>query len=191
MRHYILIAASFGLAAACTDSEMGPTAPDPAPLRTTSLAAPQSAAAAVTTRTEFQGFICFGTSAGGYEWTTNGGVWHFRNGQNVNRWVTGNPLIDGVEHNVADMNLNLKNGTGTIHLDVSVKPDAVNGTWEIRQTVQFRGFEPVSTKGVGHGTGDLQGMTLKFIAQGAAPIPEACGPGGGFGPAIQGVITSP
>src|SRR2546423_15512201 len=151
MRHYILIAALFGLAAACTDRQMGPTAPR---------APSADVAATASTQTAFQGFICFGTSAGGYERTTNGGTWHFRNGQNVNRWVTGNPLIDGVEHNVAGMNLDLKNGTGTIHLDESVKPDAVNGTWEIRETVQFRGFEPVSAMGVGHGTGDLEGMTI-------------------------------
>jgi hypothetical protein len=127
----------------------------------------------------------------GKEWISRGGVYHFRNGENVNRWVTGNPLVDGVEHNVADMNLNLKNGTGTIHLDLSVKPDAVNGTWEIRQTVQFRDFNAVRTTGVGHGTGELQGLTLKFTAEGAAPILAACGPEGGFGPAIQGVISGP
>ena len=182
MRYHIIVAALLGLTAGCTDRQTrltGPRAPS------------ADLVAAVPAQTGFQGFICFGTSTGGYDWTTNGGTWHFRNGQNQNRWVTGNPLIDGVETNVADMNLNLKNGTGTIHLDESVKPDAVNGTWEIRETVQFRGGALVSASGVGHGTGDLQGMTIKFTAQGAAPIPEACGPDGAFGPAIQGVITAP
>lgn len=179
MRYYMAIAVALG-ATACSDRP------------TSLLMAPYGQAAEIATtiapRTEFQGFICLGTSAGGKEWINPGGVYHFRNGENVNRWVTGNPLIDGAENNVADMNLNLKNGTGTIHLDLSVKPDAVSGTWEIRQTVQFRDFEPISVSGVGHGTGELQGLTLKFTGEGPAPIPEACGPDGGFGPAIQGVI---
>lgn len=183
MRYYIAIAVALG-ATACSDR---PTSPIATPSRPSA-----DIQATFAPRTEFQGFICFGsTVVQGKEWISHGGVYHFRNGENVNRWVTGNPLIDGVENNVADMNLNLKNGTGTIHLDLSVRPDAVNGTWEIRQTVQFRDFEPVGTSGVGHGTGELQGLTLKFTAEGAAPIPEACGPEGGFGPAIQGVILGP
>jgi len=183
MRYPMLIAVALG-ATACSD---GPTSP-----MTTVSGRAASSVATLVPRIEFQGFICFGvTTVQGNEWISHGGVYHFRNGENLNRWVTGNPLVDGVEHNVADENLNLKNGTGTIHLDLSVKPDAVDGTWEIRQTVQFRDFEVVDTRGVGHGTGELHGLTLKFTAEGAAPIPGACGTEGGFGPAIQGVILGP
>ncbi len=161
---------------------------DSSPLTAT---APQSAlrasvAAAPASSTEFDGFINFCVSDDPSRFMiTPGGTLHFT-ASNENRWVTGNPLIDGVEHNTVAANINLKNGEGVVHLDLSLKPDAVNGTWEIKQQLSLP--ERVSG-GVGYGTGDLQGMTIKFTTSPAAGT-SVCNPDMPKAP-VHGVILSP
>ena len=161
---------------------------DSSPLRST---APQgslraSVAAAGAPSTEFDGFVNFCVSDDPTRFKiTPGETLHF-SASNENRWVTGNPLIDGVEHNTVAANINLKNGQGVVHLDLSLKPDAVNGTWEIKQQLSLP--ERVSS-GVGHGTGDLQGMTIKFTTEPGGGT-SVCNPDMPRG-AVHGVILSP
>ena len=142
--------------------------------------------AAPASRTEFEGFInfCVSNPPGTFR-ITPGGTLHFTP-SNENRWVTGNPLIDGIEHNAVSAIIDLKTGQGVAHLDVSLKPDAVNGTWEIHQELRLP--ERVST-GVGHGTGDLQGMTIKFTTS-AADGTSVCNPDMPRG-AVHGEILLP
>ena len=103
-----------------------PTAPNPArPTAPGALRA--SVAAAAASSTEFDGFINFCHNAGliGFR-ATPGGTVHF-GVANENRWVTGNPLIDGLEHNTGDANIN-PYGQVVVRLQNSLKPDAVNGS---------------------------------------------------------------
>jgi hypothetical protein len=90
---------------------------DSSPLRAT---APQaalrsSAAAALASSTEFDGFDNNCSSADLTKFNaTPGGTVHFRV-SNENSWVTGNPLIDGVESNTGVANIN-SSGQGIVHL---------------------------------------------------------------------------
>src|SRR4029077_17187707 len=102
-----------------------------------------------------------------------------------NRWVTGNSLIDGVERNTGAANFN-NTGQGVVHLTSSLKPDAVNGSWEIQTQLSLPDFVG---SGVGHGTGELQGMTIKYTFDLAAG-PSVCMPDGPKGH-VHGVILSP
>jgi len=162
-----------------------PTAPNLGRL-TASQALRGSVAAAPAANTEFDGFInfCHPSDPTGFR-VTPGGTVHF-GVSNENRWVTGNPLIDGVEHNTGAAKIN-PFGKLVVSLQNSLKPDAVNGTWEIVQ--QFRipdGF----TTGVGHGTGDLLGMTIKFTTDPIAGRESVCNPDM-LSARVYGVILSP
>jgi hypothetical protein len=161
---------------------------DSSPLNSTAprVALRASVAAAPTSSTEFNGFINFCHSADliGFR-VTPGGTVHF-GVSNENRWVTGNSLIDGVEHNTGGANIN-PNGQLVVHLANSLKPDAVNGTWEIVQ--QVRVPDGAST-GVGHGTGDLQGMTIKFTTDPTFVPTSVCNPDM-LKAGVHGVILSP
>jgi hypothetical protein len=142
-------------------------------------------AAAAASSTEFDGFDnnCFSAELTKFN-ATPGGTVHFRV-SNENRWVTGNSLIDGIESNTGAANFN-NTGQGVVHLDSSLKPDAVNGTWEIQTHLSLPDFVG---SGVGHGTGDLQGMTIKFTFELAAG-PSDCNSEGPKGH-LHGVILSP
>jgi hypothetical protein len=161
---------------------------DSSPLRPT---APQvalrvSAAAAGASSTQFDGFInfCHPADPTGFR-VTPGGTVHF-GVSNENRWVTGNPLIDGIEHNTGNATINPQ-GQLVVNLDNSLKPDAVNGTWEIKQHLRIG--DGVST-GVGHGTGDLQGMTIKFTTDPFFVPTSVCNPDQ-LKAGVHGVILSP
>lgn len=160
-----------------------PTAPNLARL-TEPQALFASAAATPASSAEFDGYdnACQGEATGFR--ATPGGTVHFRV-SNENRWVTGNPLIDGVERNTGVANFG-STGGGVVHLTSSLKPDAVNGTWEIQTHLSLPDFVGF---GVGHGTGDLQGMTIKFTFDLAAG-PSDCNPDAPKGH-VHGVILSP
>ena len=140
--------------------------------------------ATAASSTEFDGFdnACVG-GASDFN-ATPGGTLHFLVA-NENRWVTGNPLLDGVERNTGAANINNK-GDGVVHLYLSLKPDAVNGTWEITEQLKL---PELSGFGVGHGTGDLRGMTIKYSFDLAAG-PSDCSSDGPKGH-VHGVILSP
>ena len=150
-----------------------------------------SAAVDAATHAQFDGFICFGPSTRGDVRVTPGGTIHLRGFSNVNQWVGHNALIDGIEHNMVDANID-RDRSGVVHLDVSLQPDGMNGTWEIRQTLTIRNGVSAGGTGVGHGTGDLRGMTIKFTVGSAAPRPTGCRAGfRPFGPELHGIIISP
>ncbi len=182
MRYLTLLTAvvSLGVLGACAHQPTSPRAVMDAP-------GPMFAAVTPAERTEFEGFINFcGESPPGGAWVTPGGVLHLREGGNFNQWVTGNPLVDGPEENVVDLNLNFKTGRGVVHLVVTVMPDAVAGTWEIQQSLKVPSF---LGHGVGYGTGELHGMTIKFTTEPASGI-SVCNSELGRAK-VQGVILSP
>jgi hypothetical protein len=166
---------------ACRDD---PTAPNLA-----RLTAPQAAGASVAARassTEFDGFVntCSSTDPTDVKITPRG-ILHFK-ASNENKWITGNSLIDGIEHNTVKAKINQNTGQGVVHLDSSLKPDAVNGTWEMEWRISLPDFVG---SGVGHGTGHLKGMKIKFTFDLAAG-PSDCNPNAPKGH-VHGVILSP
>ena len=158
--------AAFAVLTACADQPTSPTTGS----RSSESLPPLSAAAA---RTGFEGFIhpCGGVVT--EERVTPGDVLH-QLATNRNEWVTGNPLVDGVENNVVRININLKTGRGTANVRSTITPEGVEGTWELRYQVKVIGGGPATARGVGHGTGELRGMTLKFTAQLAEPGQNSC-----------------
>jgi hypothetical protein len=184
MRYQILLPTfvSLGVLGACADQPTSPTlgVQTPAPW----------AAAASATRTEFQGFIhpCGGAPL--EEHVTPGQVQHLL-ASNRNQWVTGNSLVDGVEDNVARININLKTGTGGANVRSTITPDDVEGTWELRYRVDVIGVAPATARGTGHGTGELQGMTIKFTAQLAEAGDNLCNPAIPVVIPVSGVIIAP
>jgi len=148
-----------------------------------------SAVGTPATRTEFVGFIHFcGSGPDELFRVTPGGTVHIR-GSNFNQWATTNPLIDGVENNIVLINFNPVGGN--VHLDVTVEPDEYPGsTWEIRQSIHFRPDGSVSSKGVGHGTGALLGMTIKFTTGDFVTAGNPCAPSEPSA-LLRGVIISP
>ena len=176
MRRYALLVAPT-LLVGCTDSS-------PSRLTAPQVAVRASVAAAGASSTEFNGFInfCQGDFTGFR--VTPGGTAHLAVA-NEHLWVTGNPLIDGIERNTGSGVIN-PHGI-VVNLDLSLKPAAVSGTWEIRQ--QFR-IPDGTTSGVGHGTGDLQGMTIKFTTDPIIDSPSSCNPDMQKA-AVHGVILSP
>ena len=161
-----------------------PTAPNAARL-TASQPLRASVAVSAASRMEFDGFNnnCSSTDPSRFNATPSGNV-HFT-ASNENRWVTGNSLIDGVERNTVIANIN-KTGEGVVQLNSSLKPDAVNGTWQIQWHLSLPDFVG---SGVGHGTGELQGMTIKFDFDPAAG-PSTCNSNGPQGH-VHGFILSP
>lgn len=165
------------LAVAC---EHGATSPD--------ALAPLLDATRAPTREAFQGFVFFCSSGPpDRAWVTPGGTFHFRKAGNTNQWVTGNPLIDGIETNEVDLNLNFKNGIGFAHGTSTLVPDAFNGTWQMEFHVNVSNG---TAHGVGHGTGDLQGMSLKWDNVVTAIPPNPCNPALG-GAETTGIVTTP
>lgn len=124
--------------------------------------------------TEFEGFIHFcGDSPPDQVIVTPGGkTLHIRGGLNINEWMSNNAFIDGPESNIPNVNFNPK--SGAVHLDVTLRPSAVDGTWEISQTLQFHPNGAVSSHGVGHGTGELQSMTIKYTTGDPVVVDNPC-----------------
>jgi hypothetical protein len=141
-------------------------------------------------RTEFQGFIypCGGAPID--ERVTPGGVLHLL-ASNLNQWDTGNSLVDGEETNVARITIVLKSGRGVANITSTITPEGVDGTWELRYRVEVAGANPGGASGVGRGTGELRGMTLKFTAQSPVPRENSCNAAIPFAVPVSGVIHSP
>ncbi len=156
MRYQILIpaVAFLGAVGACTDQSTSPTA-------VTEIMPLLSVEAAQ--RTEVDGLVhaCGSTPPDGIK-ITPGGTLHIRGAGNWNQWVFGHPLLDGFEEIVGDANINLNTGDGRAHGVRTLRPDAVEGTWEIRNQVRIG----MGGWGVGHGTGELHGMTIKVRGEG-------------------------
>ena len=157
--------ASFALLTACAEQPTSPAAGS----RTSDPLPPVSAAA----RTEFEGFIhpCGGALT--EERVTPGGVVH-QLATNRNEWVTGVPLLDGVETNVVRIIVNSKTGRGIANVTSTITPEGVEGAWKLKYQVKVIDGGPATARGVGHGTGELRGMTLKFTADLAEPGQNSC-----------------
>lgn len=149
-----------------------------------------ASAAFAERRTEFTGFInfCESTTPEGLR-ITPGETLHLRGARNTNQWATGNNLIDGIEQNVVDLNLALRQGSGVAHLEGTLTPAAVDATWQIRMTVKIREGVQVSAQGVGHGTGDLHGMTMQFAADPQTQTASICSSMPAV--AVKGIIIAP
>jgi hypothetical protein len=150
-----------------------------------------SPVAAAPERLPFAGvfYPCGGTNG---EEFIGGNVLHFRDAENHNLWSTGNPLLDGPEVNFVNGDINLKTGGGVAHPRTTVYPVAVDGTWEIQITVTV-GADGLTAHGMGHGTGELQGMTIFFSNPGAIDIDPADNPCSDlpFAVLIEGEILAP
>lgn len=131
------------------------------------------AAVAPATRTTFDGLIHFCGSGDPDKVLLTPGWYtlHITGATNLNRWATGNPLIDGIENN--RVLINFSPTTGTVHIDATLVPDAYPGsTWEISQEIHIMPDGSVTSSGVAHGTGALRTMTLKFKTGVEVPGPN-------------------
>jgi len=150
-----------------------------------------SPAAAAPQRIPFTGvfYPCSGTAG---DESFGGNVYHFRNAANHNLWATGNPLLDGPELNVVNGDINVRVERGVAHARTTVYPVAVDGTWENRITVTVAA-DGLTAHGVGHGTGDLQGMTIFFSNPGDMAIDPEDNPCSDlpFAVLIEGEILAP
>ncbi len=172
--------APFAVLIACADQ---PTSPAGG-ARSSEPFPPVSTASA---RIEFEGSIhpCGGELT--KERVTPGGVVH-QLATNRNEWVTGNPLLDGVETNVVRIVINSKTGRGVANVTSTITPEGVDGTWELRYQVKVIDNNPATARGVGRGTGELRGMTLKFTAGLAEPGLNTCNRGIPVVIPVSGVI---
>ena len=85
-----------------------------------------------------------------------------------NLWVTGNPLVDGVEEN--HVLATFEPGppppapaTGTLDINATVDVAAVQGGWRVRQFIHVTP-EGDTGWGLGVGTGDLSGKLIVFTS---------------------------
>lgn len=94
---------------------------------------------------------------------------HFYNAVNHNLWVATTPLVTGWEDNVVDGNINLANSTGVAQPHSVMRPFAYDGTWDVivHVTVTPTGLD---AHGEGHGTGALQGGSIRFRSTGAIDL---------------------
>jgi hypothetical protein len=158
-----------------------------ATLGTTGVAASASARPAVTT---FEGVFYPCTQGPPEREWISGDVLHFRGATNHNQWVTGHPLVDGFVDNVVDANINLRTGHGVAHARETLRPDGVDGTWEIRTKVTITP-DGQSARGVGRGTGDLHRMTIRVLGHGDVPLApgeNACSSEFDFAVQIEGEV---
>lgn len=172
------------LLGACSDGAppLGPELPDPSAFNSVT---------EVPHGTTFEGFIytCGGSAPEDVR-VTDGGTLHVRGARNENRWVTDNPLLNGVVNNVVNFNVEQKNGAGHAHGTGTLVPDAVDGEWKLDFHIDLSGKAWVGARGSGHGTGELTGMSIQWSG-----TPDNSGTDGPEGcsetsfSSVSGVIT--
>jgi len=126
------------------------------------------------TKVEFEGFAhSCGCGPIDIKVTPGGQTIHVRDGFCLGQWVTGNALIDGYETVTSHGEVTPK---GLIlHLFRTLEPDAYPGSsWEIVQTEHIKPDGSTSSHAVGHATGALKGMTIKFTELGRVLVPNPC-----------------
>ena len=95
--------------------------------------------------------------------------------------------IYGLETNVVSANFTPQGGN--VHLDATLDPYAFDGTWEITLTLKIS-ENGLFGHGVGHGTGELHGMLIKFnTAPPEGPVDNPCADDDSA--VLSGVIISP
>ncbi len=156
------------------------------------VALPVNVGAASVMRIPFTGlrFACSGTD--GQVSVSGDKILHIRNATNHSLWVTSSPYLNGFADNVVDANIDLATDIGEARIQESLKPTTYNGTWE--SVVQLR-ITPhgAEAEGVGHGTGELTGLTIRWAKTGnyeVAPGVNPCGDSR-FGPTLAGEILVP
>jgi hypothetical protein len=109
--------------------------------------------------------------------------------QNIgNIWLTGNPLVDGVEENISQVRFDPNSPTITAKIRGKVDVAALDGKWKFRQRLTV-GPDGESSFGVGLGFGDLRGSLLFFETGTGGPVENSpCGVP--FGVPITGKIIS-
>jgi hypothetical protein len=125
------------------------------------MVAPVAARAGASEIIEFDGRFYPCHSGPDEKFWIGGNALHFRGATNHNLWVTGTPLLDGFADNVVNGDINLKTGSGVAHARETLRPEAIDGTWEIQVTVTVAP-DGLTAHGSGRGTGDLEGMTMDF-----------------------------
>lgn len=78
-----------------------------------------------------------------------------------NIWLTGNPLVDGVEENTAVATFDPASPEFTVKIKGKVDVAALDGWWKFRLNLTV-GPEGDSGFGIGLGSGDLRGKLLLF-----------------------------
>lgn len=78
-----------------------------------------------------------------------------------NVWLTGNPLIDGLEENFVTATIPPNSPPSRIEISATVDVDAVDGRWRVRQLI-IPGPDGDVGYGIGIGTGDLRGRLIVF-----------------------------
>ena len=78
-----------------------------------------------------------------------------------NKWVTGNPLVDGTEENIAVVTVDPSSPVVKVKITGKVDVAALDGIWKFRQRI-VASAEGDSGRGFGLGTGDLRGKLLLF-----------------------------
>ena len=76
--------------------------------------------------------------------------------------MTGNPLVDGREENRVHVTIDTVAGVGEGRIRGKLEPTEVDGRWYFRQRLMIDFANGDSSKGIGFGTGDLQGKVLLF-----------------------------
>lgn len=138
-------------------------------------ATPASARATRTTYTAEE-FMCVEGPPQRIWVSANGTMLHIR-GQNAeSALLSSNPLIQGTNHILKNMDLNLSTRQGHAYGTFSTSPDAVDGTWDGHFTIRF---SPTSFSGsaVGQGSGDLAGqhVAVRFSALDPGDPDNPCG----------------
>lgn len=78
-----------------------------------------------------------------------------------NIWVTGNPLVDGVEKNISVITFDPASEDVVIKQRGKVEVAAVDGKWKFRQFITISPTGAIG-KGIGIGKGDLRGKLMLF-----------------------------
>lgn len=157
---------------------------------TIALSIPAAGAAGTTTSWTGRFYPCSGT--GGEVFVSADKIVHLFNSTNHNLWVTSTPLLNGFADNVVDAAINIDTGVGVVHPRESLRPSVYDGTWESNVLIPPAGSgQP--PRGVGRGTGELQGMTLKFYGDGIANLAPGENPCGTlpFAAILHGEIQIP
>jgi hypothetical protein len=107
---------------------------------------------------------------GGREWVSDG-VDHVR-GWTAVYGTTGDQYAAGTSTIVANWNLDLATGNGTLWGTADIALSAFNGGWHSTWNAKFEGFV-WSGQAVGHGYGDLEGWQSRLELQSTGPGTDA------------------
>ena len=145
-------------------------------LATLALAATPASARATRTTYTAEEFICVEGPPQRMWFSANGTMLHIRGQSAESVVLSSNPLVQGTNHLLKNMDLNLSTGEGHAYGTFSTSPEAVDGTWDGHFTIRF---SPTSFSGsaAGRGSGDLAGqhVAIRFSALDPGDPDNPCG----------------